>query len=386
MNWYKELKSSPKNLKLVLLASFLVMFGFGIYNATYYNFITDVIKIDPENLGRLEAIRELPGLLMIFFSLLTSKFPDRTTGAISSLIACVGFAAYMQVSGIQGLILWTFIWSVGMHIWFPLQSALIMSFAPKGNHGKYAGISSSVTAVSQLCGMGVVFLIGNHLSYSWWYFAVAVFMILAAILLMTVPKEVGEINRAPMAFKKKFTHYYVLTFLEGCRKQVFITFAVYVLTHEFDTPVRIIALLMCVNNLINIFGYPIIGKLADKIGERTILQISYFCLIFVYFGYAFGKDVRILYLMYILDNIFYLSTICLTTYVKKLSDNNELLTALSTGQTFNHLAACVVPIIGGLAWEKWGYSFTFIGSTVIVIISMFYASFVPKKQQQIKTG
>ena len=379
MKYFNKFSAMPRNFKLVVLASFLVMFGFGIYNATYYNFITNVIKIGPEQLGILESFREIPGLLMVFFGLLTSRLPDRTTGIISALIAAVGFSAYMSVNGIENLILWTFTWSVGMHIWFPLQSALILSFAPNGKDGKYAGFSSSVTAVAQVCGMGIVFLVATKLSYMWWYCFVAVFMILAAIILMLVPVHVGEKNRAPLAFKKKFRHYYVLTFFEGCRKQVFITFAVYVLTKEFATPVKIIALLMTLNNVLNIFGYPLIGRLADKIGERAILQISYFMLIFVYLGYAFAKDVKILYAMYILDNIFYFSTICLTTYVKKLSDGNELLTALSTGQTFNHLAACLVPIIGGYAWKTYGYSFTFIGGIAIVLMSFFYARFVPSK-------
>ena len=378
-DFFSRFLNLPKNLKLVVLASFLVMFGYGIYNATYYNFITNVINIEPEQLGILESFREIPGLLMVFFGLLTSRLPDRTTGIISTFIGAVGFAAYMSVNGVHSLILWTFTWSIGMHIWFTLQSALMLSFAPNGKHGKYAGFSSSITAIAQVCGMALVALVGVKLPYMWWYFFVAVFMILAAIILMFVPVTVGEINRTPLAFKKKFKHYYILTFLEGCRKQVFITFAVYVLTKEFSTPVKIIALLMSINNVVNIFGYPMIGKLADKIGERIILQISYFMLIFVYLGYAFAKDVRILYAMYLLDNIFYFSTICLTTYVKKLSDENELLTALSTGQTFNHLAACIVPLIGGFAWYKFGYSFTFLGGIVIMIFSVYYAKNIPKK-------
>ncbi|MBR4748054.1 MAG: MFS transporter [Abditibacteriota bacterium] len=374
--------TAPKNLRLTVIASFVVMCAFGIYNATYYNFITDVIRIDPADLGRLEAFRELPGLLMVFFGILTSRLADRTTGILSALIAAVGFGAYTQLSGVPSLMLWTFVWSVGMHMWFPLQTSLIISFAPRGEDGRYAGFSSSVTAAAQVTGMLLVALVGARVSYVAWYALVAGMMIPGAVILAFIPRTAGSPSRESLTLRKKFRHYYVLTFLEGCRKQVFITFAVYVLTREFHTPVKIIALLMLLNNVLNTFGYPIVGRLADKIGERVILRTSYFLLIFVYLGYAFGRSVWILYVMYILDNVFYFSTLCLTTYLKSLATREELLTAMSTGQTFNHLAACLVPIAGGLAWAKFGYSWTFMASMLIVIFSCFYAGHVPARRRE----
>ena len=163
---------------------------------------------------------------------------------------------------------------------------------------------------------------------------------------------------------------------------MFITFAVYVLTREFHTPLKAVALLMLINNAANMFGYPLVGRLADRIGERIILRVSYFLLIFVYLGYAFGRSAWLLYAMYILDNIFYFSTLCLTTYVKSIATREELLTAMSTGQTFNHLAACIVPLAGGLAWARFGYSYTFLASMLIVIFSCFYAGHVPARRKE----
>jgi len=383
MNYIRSFKESHRNVKLVVVGIFLVMFAFGIYNATYYNFITEVLNIQPEALGRLEALRELPGILMVLFGLVTVYLADRTTGALCAIIAAVGFGAYTKVTTIESLLLWTFVWSVGMHIWFPLQSSLILSFAPKGRDGKYLGLNGSLSAIAGLSGMGIVAIIGKSIDFHVWYGIVAVLMVIGAVILMFVPKHVGEVNRVSLAFKKKFTSYYVLIFLEGCRKQVFITFAVFVLTREFATPVKIIAMLMMLNNLVNIFGFPIVGRLVDKIGERIILRVSYFLLIFVYIGYAYIPNVHFLYLMYILDNVFYLSSMCLTSYVKKLCEPAELLTTLSTGQTFNHLAACVVPIVGGIAWAKYGYPFTFIGGIGVVLISFFYATVIPKHKKKV---
>ena len=378
---FSAFKEGPKELKLVILGVFIVMFAFGIYNATYYNFITEVMKIQPMELGRLEAVRELPGLLLVLFSLVTVYFSDRTTGSICAMIAAIGFGAYAKLTSIEGLLLWTFVWSVGMHIWFPFQQSIIVSFAPKGKDGAYLGLSGSLTAVAQLSGMLIVAIVGKGFTYPQWYYIIAGLMILGAISLLFVPKTVGEQQRTNLSFKKKYMPYYFLIFLEGCRKQVFLTFAIYVLTREFSTPLKVVAVLMMINNLVNMFGYPIVGRLADKYGEKVILRTCYSLLIFVYIGYAYSKDVHILYIMYILDNVFYLSSLCLSSYVKKLCGPNDLLTTLSTGQSFNHLAACIVPLVGGMIWNRFGYSWTFMASMLVVIISIFYVSVIPDNRK-----
>lgn len=375
------LKAMPKNMKTAVFGIFIVMFAFGIYNATYYNFITEVIKISPVDLGRLEAVRELPGLLLVLFSFVTVYFCDRTIGSFCAIIAAIGFTAYTKVTTVESLLLWTFVWSVGMHIWFPLQQSIIVSFAPKGKEGTYLGLSGSVTAVANLCGMGFVTLIGKTFNFTVWYSIVVVLMLVGAAVLMFVPKTVGETNRKKVSFQKKYAPYYMLIFLEGCRKQVFLTFAVYVLTKEFATPLKVVAGLMLLNNIVNMFGYPIVGRLADRYGEKVILRLCYSLLIFVYIGYAYIKNVHILYIMYLLDNLFYLSSVCLSSYVKRICGKNDLLTTLSTGQSFNHLAACLVPIVGGLIWNKYGYSWTFMGSMLVVVFSIFYVSVIPDNRK-----
>ncbi|MBQ0104833.1 MAG: MFS transporter, partial [Armatimonadetes bacterium] len=335
----ERIKSKPKNLKIAIVGIFTVMFAFGIYNATYYNFITEVIKISPVDLGRLEAVRELPGLLLVLFSFVTVYFADRTTGSLCAVVAAIGFTAYTNLTTVNSLLLWTFVWSVSMHIWFPLQQSLIVSFAPNGRGGSYLGFSASITAIANLCGMLLVAIIGKGLTFKLWYTTVVLLMVVGAVLLMFIPKTVGESNRPKISFKKKYLPYYILIFLEGCRKQVFLTFAVYVLTREFSTPLKVVATLMMINNIVNMFGYPIVGRLADKLGEKVILRFCYSLLIFVYIGYAYSKNVHVLFLMYILDNLFYLSSVCLSSYVKRICGDNDLLTTLSTGQSFNHLAA-----------------------------------------------
>jgi len=50
------------------------------------------------------------------------------------------------------------------------------------------------------------------------------------------------------------------------------------------------------------------------------------------------------------------------------------------GVTMNHLAAVFVPLTGGFLWASFGYPITFKGGAVVVLISLFFAAKVGRKQ------
>jgi predicted MFS family arabinose efflux permease len=195
-----------------------------------------------------------------------------------------------------------------------------------------------------------------------------------------VRRDIGHVDKPRFVLKGKYRLYYALTFLEGCRKQVFFTFAVFALTKVYHTHLRVIALLMLVNGLVNMFGAPVVGRLIDRIGERKILLTSYAALIFVFLGYAEIRHAHVLYVMYCLDNLFYLSTTCLTTYLQKIAAPEDLMPTLSMGVTMNHIAAVLVPLIGGYLWASLGYPVTFKGGAIVVFVSFLLASRVGRKR------
>jgi predicted MFS family arabinose efflux permease len=199
-------------------------------------------------------------------------------------------------------------------------------------------------------------------------------VLFGAITLLFIKRCKGEMNKPKLIWRRKYRLYYALTLLEGCRKQVFVTFAIYALTREYHTSLKIIASLMVINGIFSMLGAPIVGKMIDKIGERKILMFCYTCLIFVFIGYATIRNVHILYVLYTLDNILWLSAPCLTTYLKKIADPADLSASLSMGISINHSAAVTVPLIGGFLWNSLGYPITFFGGAVVVFISLLCAA------------
>ncbi len=367
-------KALPRDLKLLWTSVFGVMFGLGIYLSSFFNFATEKLSIDPSSMGRLEAIREFPGFLCVLFAALTMHLLEPIVGSIAMLLMAAGLAAYAWVSNLHQLMLCSFIWSAGFHTWTPLQSSLVTNLSGDNNKGKRLGQTASVGCIGTLAGMTVVMTFGVRMGYPALFLTGAAAMALGGLVMLAVRRDIGHSAKPRLVLKRRYSLYYALTLLEGCRKQVFLTFAVYALTKVYQTPLQVVAMLMVINNLINMFGAPIVGKLIDRIGEKAILQVCYTALIFVFIGYATVRKVHVLYVLYCLDNLFFLSSTCLTTYLQKIAEPEDMMPTLSMGVTFNHAAAVLVPLIGGMLWSKLGYPVTFFGGAVVVAISLTLAS------------
>ena len=148
------------------------------------------------------------------------------------------------------------------------------------------------------------------------------------------------------------------------------TFAIFALVKVFDTDRSVIIKLVLINQVVVLFFAPVIGQLVDKLGERTMLSASYLGLFFVFIGYATLRNVSHLYILYCIDNFFFVGRFALTTYLNKIAPPKDLKPTLAMGVTMNHVAAVTVPLIGGLAWITFGYQIIFIGGAVFTLISL----------------
>jgi len=374
-----------RDLKLVAAAAFCLYVGFGIYLATYNNFFVGVIHVRPEQLGVLESVRESPGLAMAFVLALAMHIAEPMLGTAALMLLSIGFLGYAGTASYVPIVFFSVIWSVGLHVWMPLQSAMTLSLAEEGAKGRRLGQVGAATGLGTSLGITAVLLLSSNavysgtVSYRTWYTAAAVWVAAGAVIIWFVRRDLSPPDRPRLVFKRKYGLYYGLTFLEGCRKQVFITFAPYVLVKVYGTPQMVIAALMLTNNVVNLIGAPIVGRMIDRIGERRILTTSYTGLIAVFLGYALTRQVHVLWVLYCVDNLLYLSTYSLTTYLNRIASREDLTPSLSMGVTTNHLAAVVVPITGGLIWKAVGYQVPFFGGAVVVAASLLLASRLSRK-------
>jgi len=69
--------------------------------------------------------------------------------------------------------------------------------------------------------------------------------------------------------------------MAGARRQIFMAFAVFLLVKKFHFTVQEVTILFVINNLINYFLSPLIGRSIIRFGERKVLSLEYFSLIFI---------------------------------------------------------------------------------------------------------
>jgi len=107
-----------------------------------------------------------------------------------------------------------------------------------------------------------------------------------------------------------------------------------------------------------------------------MLSASYGCLIFVFLGYAVIEHLPTLYALYCFDNLIFFGSIALTTYINKIASPEDLKPTLSMGITMNHLAAVAAPLLGGLAWQHFGYEVIFFSGAVMAFISLVVCQWI----------
>jgi predicted MFS family arabinose efflux permease len=163
----------------------------------------------------------------------------------------------------------------------------------------------------------------------------------------------------------------------GSRRHIFTTFAIFLLVREYGISVQTTAILFLVNSVVNVFAMQLVGKLVGRLGERLMLSIAFGALGFVFLGYAFVTYLPLLFVLFVLDNILFGFNLALTTYFQKIAITQEEITSnLAVRQSINHIAAVVVPVIGGTAWELFGSQAPFLAGVGIALVSFVLVQFM----------
>jgi predicted MFS family arabinose efflux permease len=171
-----------------------------------------------------------------------------------------------------------------------------------------------------------------------------------------------------MILRKKYWLFYFLTFMAGARRQIFMAFAVLLMVQKFEYTVQQITILFVINNIINYYLSPLIGKCIIRFGERKVLSLEYLSLILIFIAYATTTSKLLVAVLYILDHIFFNFAIAIRTYFQKVGDQRDIAPSMAVGFTINHIAAVFLPALGGLLWMI-DYRIPFFGGVCLAVVS-----------------
>jgi len=176
-------------------------------------------------------------------------------------------------------------------------------------------------------------------------------------------------QRKQIIIRKKYWLFYFLTFMAGARRQIFMAFAVFLLVKKFNFTVQEITILFVINNIVNYFLSPLIGKSIIRFGEKKVLTLEYFSLTIIFLAYIAVQSRMLVAILYILDHIFFNFAIAINTYFQKIGDPRDIAPSMAVGFAINHIAAVVLPAIGGILWMV-DYRIPFVGGAALSLISL----------------
>lgn len=360
------------DLMLVAIAVFAMNGGLSAYSAIYNNFLVNELHITAQQLGGLESLREVPGFLTVAMAALTVRFHESRLAAVALLLMGFGLAAITGAHSWWYLVFVGMVWSVGFHLFAPLSNGLVLAAAEPSEQGRALGWIGGIGAAGALGGMLMVFAVVGALGLRGTFIPTGVIVLVGAVaLLFTREKQTAP--RTRLVVRKRYRIYYALTLLDGSRRQIFSTFAVFLLIKIYHLDVEHITGLLVFNSIVTMLVTPVAGRLLDRYGERRILALNYACLIALFASYALVHNILVLGALYCIDNAFFAFSLGINSYLGRIAPSEDLTPSLVMGSTVNHIAAVGVPVVGGLLWYSLGYQVTFLAGAATCILSVIAA-------------
>jgi len=384
MNLLSRIKQSSRELLLFAAAALMLGMAFSMVDSTFNNFLNENFSLTGFQRSFLEFPRELPGFLVVFVSAALWFFCSRRLGVVAMVLGAVGAALIgFASSSYNIMIIWLFIYSLGNHLFIPIASAIGMELAREGQDGRRLGQLNSIRNVAAILGSFSVVLGFKYLGFTFQHtFAIAAgLLVMAAILLFMMKPEPVVKKHAFLQLHKEYRLYYILNVLSGARKQIFLTFAPWVLVSVLKQPTQLMATLFTIGGVIGILFQPLLGWAIDKLGERTVLASEAVILIFVCFGYGFAKfllpaDIAFLVVCacFLIDQMVFSVSMARATYMKKIAiQPDHIQPALTAAVTIDHVLSITAALVGGVIWNAFGFQYVFLLGMGIAVINFFTA-------------
>ena len=346
-----DVKQNPMYPFLIVLTISSTI-GLQTWQTLINNFAVENAHLDGGHIGAIQSVREIPGFLslLVIFALYFIK--EHRLMTMSIIVLGVGLMAIGLLPSFNGLLLTTIVTSIGFHYFDTTSRSLTLQYFDSKISPWVFGKLRSYTAAASIAAGILIYIIAPIMNYTQIYILMGFLVLSAGIWGCT--KDPTHMGTTPqhrrIIFKKKYWLFYFLTFMGGARRQIFVAFAAFLLVQRHQFSLQTITLLFALNNLVNFFFSPIVGKAIIRFGERKILSLEYFGLTIIFLSYTSTDSRLLLTLLYILDHLFFNFSMGILTYFQKVADPMDIAPSMAAGNTINHIAAVFLPFIGGLLW------------------------------------
>jgi hypothetical protein len=357
-----------------------VPLSFASWQALINNFAIEQAGFSGIEIGILQSLREVPGFLAFAVVFLLVMMREQTIAFVSLLALGIGTAITGMLPSVLGLYCTAVLMSVGFHYAETISQSLSLQLVSPQRLPLVLGRQLAVGAFTGLAVFAAIYLLVEWLAldYLWIYLLFGCFTVaLACLMYFACPHFKGEAEQhKTMVLRKRYWLYYLLTFLSGARRQIFVVFAGFLMVEKFGFTVSQMTLLFLVNGVLTIYLAPRIGRLVSYWGEKRTLTLEYAGLVVVFSAYAFAESAWFAAMLYIIDHVFFAMAIALKSYLKKIADPADMAATAGVSFSINHIAAVVLPFVLGLLWVV-SPPLVFIVGAIIALASLLLSQLVP---------
>ncbi len=351
--------------------------GFQGWRTLFNNFAVEIGRLDGFQMGAVQSLREVPGFLSLLVIYLLLVFKEHRLIALSLLIMGLGVGAVGYYPSFPGILATTLVMSFGFHYYETLNQSLTLQYFDVRQAPLVLGRLRSIGAVTNIAVGAVLFGAAYFFDYKQMFLGLGAVTILAALWALTRDPSDANIppQRKKMILRRRYWLFYALTFLSGARRQIFVSFAVFLLVKKFSFSLQEITILFMLNNAINALASPLIGRAINRYGERAVMTVEYLTLIAVFLTYAYAESKAVVAVMYVIDHLVFNFAMAIRTYFQKIADPKDIAPSMAVGFTINHIAAVAIPLAGGALWML-SYQAVFVGGAALALASLVMAQFV----------
>ena len=374
---------------LLILMAVALPLAFSVWSALLNNFVVEVIRFDGLDIGVLHTIREIPGFFAVGVISILLFVREQTLALLMLALLGIATAVTAWFPFLSGILTVTLLSSVGFHFFETVNQSLQLQWFSKAEApsklGKLMAYGSAATLIAY------IFIILGweklNLSFNSAYMLAGLSCFaLAVIGYISFPHFKAPVPQTKkMVIRKRYWLYYLLQFLSGARRQIFVVFAGFMMVERFGMDVQQLTTLYLINLILNIALAPLLGRAVARFGERNALAVEYFGLAVVFFAYGgiylFGWGILIAASLYILDHLFFALALAIKTYFQKIADPQDIAATAAVAFTINHIAAIFLPVSLGFLWLKSPF-LVFCTAGTLAICSLVLALLIPREPRK----
>ena len=381
-----SLKFKTTPTLMLILMSIATPIAFNSWSALINNFVIERANFTGVEIGILQSIREIPGFLAFTIIFILLIFKEQSFSIFALALMGLGVSLTGFLPSHYGLYFTTIVMSTGFHYFETVKNSLSLQWLTKDEAPQVLGKLIAVSSITSLILYGSIWVCLEIFNFDYinlFLIAGIICIFISIYLLISFPLFPPKtMQHKKIILRKKYWLYYVLIFLSGARRQIFVVFAAFLMVEKFKYSASQVTLLFLINYLFNWFFAEKIGKIINFFGEKKALTFEYIGLIIVFISYALVTNAIIAAILYVIDHMFFALAIAINTYFQKIADPKDFASSAGVSFTISHIAAIFIPVILGFLWI-YSNSLVFYIGAFFAFMSLLAAQFIPKDLKEL---